>query len=260
MNLNNARSILGELPLLRRRGANLVSITQFAHAHILARRRKHNSQIEKLRQLRFSDGSTIFYRCNRGDLQSIREVWLEEHYRLPTGAPTRSLIDLGANIGLTTVWLTRHYTIEQIVAVEPDPNNLLVLKKNFDANNIKASVIPAAISPVDGYGHFENSADSNLGHLSDRGTPVKLSTMTSILDSCPSITPVDVMKLDIEGGEEQLLTGDLTWLQKIRFIIAELHPNACDVERVIRTLREHGFVFAPGASSNSLKMDTFYRS
>jgi tRNA1(Val) A37 N6-methylase TrmN6 len=68
----------------------------------------------------------VCYRLNKGDLHSIREVWFEEAYRLPFEDPSGTLLDLGANIGLTGVWLAKRYAIERVIAVEPDCDNAML--------------------------------------------------------------------------------------------------------------------------------------
>ena len=65
----------------------------------------------------------ISYRLNRGDLQSVREIFFAEAYRLPFNHRPRILVDLGANIGLASVWLSQTYGSEIVLAVEADSEN-----------------------------------------------------------------------------------------------------------------------------------------
>jgi FkbM family methyltransferase len=53
-------------------------------------------------------------------------VWFDEVYRLPFDEPSGTLLDLGANIGLTSVWLAKKYQIERVIAVEPDRTNAIL--------------------------------------------------------------------------------------------------------------------------------------
>src|SRR6185503_9090303 len=70
---------------------------------------------DRQRRVRLCDGTRLTYRLNRGDLQGIREVWCEEAYRLPFDRLPRTFVDLGANIGLTTVWMCRNYGCDRVV-------------------------------------------------------------------------------------------------------------------------------------------------
>ncbi len=149
-------------------------------------------------------GGSISYRRNRGDIQGIREVFLDEFYRLPSEIMPRVVVDLGANIGLTTLWLNRHYEIEKCVAVEPVPENVRLLKKNLHDNHIDCEVMESAVASFHGTATFVAPVDSNLGHLGDAGDiSVTRVTMNEIVDSLGC--RVNLLKLDIEGGEQDLL-------------------------------------------------------
>jgi FkbM family methyltransferase len=137
-------------------------------------------------------------------MQSLRELWLEQAYKLPTEGSRRVLVDLGANIGLSSLWLKRHYNCEKIVAIEPVRSNARLVRKNFDANAIRGTVIEAAVGPSDGVVKFEESAASNLGHIGANGYDVRMLCMTSLLRDLLPDEHVDLLKIDIEGGEEAL--------------------------------------------------------
>ena len=166
------------------------------------------------RTIQCSGGIVLTYRLNRGDIQSIREVWFDETYRLPFTIKPKLVIDLGANIGLTTVWLSQRYGCEKIIAVEPDLNNALLAEKNIKDNGINGYVIRAAISASDGVATFETSGDSNLGRVVASndlkvGEQVRMISMSTLLNDLPKNQIIDLVKMDIEGGEQQLLSGDL---------------------------------------------------
>ena len=70
-----------------------------------------------MREVRLRGDIKIRYRLNKGDLHSIREIWLEEAYRLPFEDPSGVLLDLGANIGMASLWLAKSYSFMQMIAV-----------------------------------------------------------------------------------------------------------------------------------------------
>ena len=218
-----------------------------------------------LRELRLRDGVTISYRLNRGDLQSIREVWLDEEYRLPAdAAPYETLVDLGGNIGLTSLWLAKTYGYKTVVTVEPSADNAELVRINLANNDVDATVIEAAVGPHDGTAVFAASEESNMGRLGtdgDSSIEVKLLSMASILGQAGVAGQIDLMKLDIEGGEEQLVDGDLGWLNNVRRIVAELHPAIVDTEKVIAAIEKSGLTFVPGSGdlAASSVMDMFIR-
>jgi FkbM family methyltransferase len=206
---------------------------------------------DRERKLKFRDGVILTYRLNRGDMQSIREVWLEQAYRLPSSEKRNVLVDLGAHIGLTSLWLAREYGFQQIVCVEPVQSNARLARQNLKSNGIKAEIIEVAIGPMDGKAHFEENAVSNMGRVGERGHEVQMVCMASLLRKLPPGQLVDLLKIDIEGGEQALLTeGDTSWLSRVREIIIEFHHEpvdykGLDYKGLIGLLKNAGFDRVP---------------
>ncbi|MGH9867810.1 MAG: FkbM family methyltransferase [Candidatus Polarisedimenticolia bacterium] len=213
----------------------------------------------KERKVTFRDGTRIVYRLNRGDIQSIREVWMERVYRLPVPMRPGLVVDLGANIGLTSLWLARQYGPRRIIAVEPSPENARLVRRNLSLNGVAASVIEAAVGPEDGTALFNSSSDSNMGQLGSQGKPVTMISMASLLREHAAGEPVALMKMDIEGGEQALLTSHTEWLARIPAIVAEFHPDRVDYPGLIERLKAAGFTYLSPASSRDIPMDFFTR-
>jgi FkbM family methyltransferase len=215
---------------------------------------------ERERSIRVRGNVQLFYRLNRGDMQSIREVWIDECYRLPFDvAPTR-VVDLGANIGLTSLWFAHRYGCSTIIAVEPSPSNARLTRLNLERNGVNAEVVEAAVGPRDGTGFFAAERDSNLGRLQTAGRAVPIVSMATLLSKLPEGAEVDLLKLDIEGGEEALLKENVLWLRRVKAIIAEFHPDVIDYPAAIRAIEQQGFRYIPAHSAADFdSMDAFVR-
>jgi FkbM family methyltransferase len=192
-------------------------------------------------------GTEIWYRRNRGDIQGLREVWLEEAYRLPLDASPKTIVDLGANIGLTSLWLAERHPGCRLVAVEPDPTNVALLRRNLAANGLDATIISAAVGPRKTQGAFAHSSSSNLGRLDPTGTvAVEVVDMPDVLEALGG--HADLVKMDIEGGEGPLLSGDLSWLSSVAALIVEFHPAVVDYTGMTQLLEANGFRFHPAGT------------
>ena len=214
------------------------------------------------RSIRLKAGDTITYRLNRGDIQGIREVLVDQVYRPPITIRPRVIVDLGANIGLTSVFLRNLFHPDILIAVEPDPSNANLARLNLGCG---ATVIEAAVSPRDGIGTYVAARDSNLGSLQQKDAlsredshSVRLITMTSILSTLPG-GRIDLLKMDIEGGEEALLTGQTDWLSSVGAIIAEFHPDRVDYPGLVESLVASGFRYTAAGSVWPGSMDFFVR-
>jgi FkbM family methyltransferase len=214
----------------------------------------------RIRTVRLLAGVSIRYRLNRGDLQGFREVWIDETYRLPeTLADVRFVVDLGANIGLTSVFWSLHHAAEHLVAVEPVPENAEMVRQNLAINRIHGTVIEAVVGPNDGIAYFADAVDSNLGHRAASGREVKAISMRSLIGSAPH-PAIDLLKIDIEGAEEDLLLEDASWLDHVRALMIEFHPEVVDQARLERELQTRGFRNIPAGSVLPRSTSTFVRS
>jgi len=209
------------------------------------------------RRIDIHGAGTVTYRLNRGDIQSIREVWMQDGYRLPFAATVRVVVDLGANIGLTSMWLTRHHAVDTCVAVEPSPENAALARENLAGNS--TTVIEAAVGPRDGTVFFAESRESNLGRVAENGQPVSAISMTTLLRNLPLGADVDVLKVDIEGAELELFSEHTEWLSSVKNIIIEIHPDRIDSQSVISSIVDAGFDYIPAGSVFPGSMDAFVR-
>ena len=72
-------------------------------------------------------------RKNPYDYATFEEVLLREDYNIDFGFEPRTIIDGGANIGLTSVFFANKFPNANIVAVEPEKENFQMLQKNTNS-------------------------------------------------------------------------------------------------------------------------------
>lgn len=206
----------------------------------------------RLREVRIG-GSRIHYRFNRGDFQSLREVLIEEVYACELPLAPRTVLDLGANIGLFSLWFSRGVKASQsqsnpsafLLAVEPVPGNAAVAEMNFRDNRLPGEVIRAAVGQTSGEAWFAARAESNLGQLATgdsggAGLRVPVIGIRELLDRLPG-GQADLVKMDIEGGEQELLGRDTDWLRRVKALVVEWHDDRADSAPLIRNVEAAGF-------------------
>lgn len=76
-----------------------------------------------------------------------------------------TFVDVGANIGTSTLDALLHFGFERAVCFEPDPRNFTLLRLNLVLNDLdgRTSCHAAAVSAVDGEAVMERAADMNFG-------------------------------------------------------------------------------------------------
>jgi len=129
----------------------------------------------------------------------------------------------------------KRYGVARVVGVEPVPANVAIARRNLAVNGVEGEILEAAIGPARGRVSFALDRASNLGRVG-AGSPsagsldVEMITMHDVLARLGS-AGADLVKLDIEGGEEALLQGDLSWLDRVGPSSPKLHPNDWSIPR-----------------------------
>jgi FkbM family methyltransferase len=185
-------------------------------------------------------------RNNKGaDTFIFSELFLHNYYDLKIVAKPRNILDLGANIGLTTLFWNKAYPDSQLACVEPMPNNLDILKWNIAENKVNVTVIEGAVAVQDGE-VFMEIADKDFGHQVSTDTKaggntikVKAYSIDTILEKL-QWPVIDLLKIDIEGYEAYLLKENCAWLFKVNHMIIELHETYL-VEELRNLATAYGF-------------------
>jgi FkbM family methyltransferase len=156
--------------------------------------------------------------------------------------------DVGANIGIFSLLATTFVGAQgQIVAFEPEENNLACLRRTLanDFPNIKLYEI--ALGNADGVMHFDRRGGAFSGRLVVEGTaafetvPVRVRSIDSLI--AEGLPPPDLIKIDVEGGEGSVLEGAKNLLERGRcMVLCEMHTgNPGGVARAFAALNAAGY-------------------
>ena len=170
----------------------------------------------------------ITIRTGSSDLAIFDEVVMGGGYAFPLSAPPAVILDIGANIGLATLWFKQRYPSARIIAVEPDAENFSLLQLNTKGL-VGVELVRAAIAPADGRIGFQreglNPSAYHIRSLETGEEGVPAISMTTLLERF-DLQKVDVLKLDIEGAEKELFeAADLSWMDRVHTFAVELHDR-----------------------------------
>jgi len=142
-------------------------------------------------------------------------------------------LDLGANIGYTTLYMLRNVGDDGYVyAIEPGKHNLELLQKNVDQNNFEdlCEITEGAISSKNGELDFWLADAPNLHsfkktHRSRNKVSVEAYTLETFLENkrFPNF-----IKMDVEGHEVDIFKGGLNYFKNNpghTNILVEVHPG-----------------------------------
>ena len=145
-------------------------------------------------------------------------------------------VDIGANSGAHTVRLA--YTYNKVVAIEPDPGNIVILKKNIEINKL-TNVEIVEIGCSDKKGQVKFLSGGAQAMVTDKGNiSINIDTLDNILKSI-DIENVTVIKIDTEGHEEKVLKGGIETIKRWKpAILVEHHEYRGDLIKVCAGMRE----------------------
>ena len=167
------------------------------------------------------------------DTQLIRQILCEDsEYRLPVPLQPRVIFDIGANIGITTLYYATVYPQAHIYCFEPLPENVELLRFNTAALINRVTVVPKGLGQRNGTFLFHPSNDpANLGggsyHMAgngpNRGIHLPVTTVDAVCQKF-GIGQIDLFKIDAEGAELDILKGiPQPLLDGASALVGELH-------------------------------------
>lgn len=191
------------------------------------------------RQVRLRRGERLLAR--RADA-----VVLYEHFGLDVyGVPlplddVRCIVDLGANVGFSTLALRRHHPRARFVCVEPAAVTRAVLRENLARNGVDAEVLGVAVVGEAGsYSLAESHFPAAHRVVASVEGDIEGVTLSELLERA-RVNRVDLLKIDVEGAEREIFAAAGEWAGRVRGLIGELHGDFTPREAA-RLLGPHGF-------------------
>jgi FkbM family methyltransferase len=192
----------------------------------------HSSRLrspDEVRTLRHR-GALIHYRPAGSDVENIMKKLLkrQSEYWLPPHFQPRSILDLGANIGIASIDFALRYPQASITAIEPVAANFRLLEKNIARfPNIRALEVAVGKqderAAVRGAGQSFHAQPWSADSARAGREQITVRDINALLDEL-GIAQIDLIKIDVEGAEYDILTSlrpDL--LKRVQWIVGELH-------------------------------------
>ncbi len=182
------------------------------------------------------DAGSVLVRPATSDVPVFEAIFFAGDYDVPVlGEECDVVVDLGANTGLSSLYLSQRCTKATLVAVEPARANFAVLTANV-RDRPRITPVEAAIWPRDGSIELQDAEASGTlmqpwaYRTVEKGSGLGRYAVEAI--SLPTLMAryglgaIDVLKIDIEGAEYELFSGDVAaWLPKTRAILIETHER-----------------------------------
>jgi len=188
-------------------------------------------------------------RTNTTDFEIINEVYIvkEYHKLLKFIKEDSIIIDIGAQIGIFSIFAGKIKQNVKVYSYEPFTPNYELLKKNIELNKLNKNVFPfqLGLAKKGGERNFVICDNNTGGHGffckdGSKKISIKVINLKEVFDK-NKIKECSFLKMDCEGAEYEILfnTPD-EYLNKIKSITMEFHKNG-DVKRLKNFLEKKGF-------------------
>lgn len=164
---------------------------------------------------------------------------------------TLTIIDAGSNIGLTSVFLSKHFPNSKCIAIEPDSSNFESVGFNLDSNNVTNAVkvkggLWSKNTNLKIVNDFRDQKDWSIRveETQEEGDLKAFSIQYLMLEN--QLDGIDILKIDIEGSEKEVFTGssaDVSFLSKTKCIAVEIHDEFDCRADIYRILDDYKFQY-----------------
>jgi FkbM family methyltransferase len=226
------RSVAFWTPLARLTPGPLARLRFWLVAAELTARHKLGRRARRPRRVRLtSHGVDVSFAVRDiGELNGLREVYVQGDYDLAPADPPSVVVDLGGNIGAAAVYFATRWPDAQVVVAEPDPDAFGRLERNTSAFP-QVRALPVAVADYEGEGLLHRSGYSLTSSLladgpgmgGDESVPVSTLTLDALVDRhCGG--RVDLVKFDVEGAEYGVLRS-FGRRAEVPTLVGELHEG-----------------------------------
>ena len=186
------------------------------------------------------------------DLWILKETLLDRQYE-QVSLPLQdgwTIVDIGAALGDYAVWAAKQTPHGRLIAVEPYPPSVSLLRSNVEKNHVyNVEIFSGAIAASSG----STTLQVEQGSIVQNSTAVNqksgqiVEVKTTSLDDLFAqfgISKCDYLKMDCEGGEYEILfSASAKSLAKIERICMEVHDGMTQYKRedMIKFLEKSGY-------------------
>lgn len=182
-----------------------------------------------------------------------------------------NILDLGANVGffiLRLMALASKTQQASVVAIEPDNKNIEELKRRLGEQNLafnnrfKIKIIKGVAGKKCGFekmyfshNYHMNTVKKDFAYAGSRQEIVKYIDLNNLLKS----KKWDLIKVDIEGSEEELVRNYGLLFKRAKNVIMEIHRDVVCEMSIICMMKQYGFLKPENVADHGSNVLVFFQ-
>jgi FkbM family methyltransferase len=190
---------------------------------------------EKKYNFHLKNGLDITVNKKAGDLTTLFEIFVNEDYKYSNKSKKDlKILDIGANVGYFSLYMSRKFPDSQIFSFEPFPATYDRLKENLKLNNTgNVKVYQLAVSNFNGSADFYSidwaGCNTLIKDKFDEGQYETTTVETIAFEEINKLTGIDeydYAKIDCEGSEYSIfLKSPDTAIKAVKSFVIEVHSD-----------------------------------
>jgi len=179
-------------------------------------------------------------------LSMLMEIVMRDEYCIKEFNSPKTIVDIGANIGVFSLYASSIFPEANIWAYEPSSKAMSFLRSNLKKNNIEVNLFPFAVGLEGRDVELYNETGLTCGSIAYPDHNI----VSKNTEKCKMISfeevanrvgkTIDLLKLDCEGSEYEIFKADA--LSSCRSIVGELHTCTLGEPQLgFNILYERGF-------------------
>lgn len=191
-------------------------------------------------------GKKVFFSDSIQLVNGLTEIFIEQLYNQQINTSEPYIIDCGANIGLSIIYMKEKYPNARILSFEPDETNYFLLSKNicsFDYKNVELR--KEAVWVENTVLNFSSNASMTSKIVEIKS--IENSIRVNAIQLKKFITePIDFLKIDIEGAEFEVLKDIASELYFVKNLFIEYHGTFnqnSELLEILSIINQQGFQF-----------------
>lgn len=191
-------------------------------------------------------------RKNSSDIEVLFQIWFYEEYKKPIeiiqnhikiGAQP-IIFDIGANIGMASLYFKYKFPQANIYTFEPFESNRSRISKEF---NISPKALWKSDCMLKTSMNFRDGKEWSVQVLEDPNGNIPGAKLSTLMKDF-NVTSIDILKVDVEGSEYPALLEDNTiedTLTRVKAIVIEIHDDVGNRNDLYTKLKECHFINYP---------------
>jgi FkbM family methyltransferase len=193
----------------------------------------------------------VVIRAGTSDIHVFRQIFCDREYScFDDLTQVQTVIDCGANIGLSSIYFLSRFPECAVLAVEPDRTNFRQLEINlapyagrFDLRcaTVWGKNVALQVSATPKWGRLVASWGVTVAETTESQKEDTQGLTVSDLIAATGESRLSLLKMDVEGAETQVFAEDCSgWLPQVDNMAIELHGLAAQAN-FSRAIKDEGF-------------------